>query len=172
MKYPEYYNQDLSKITEIKKIVEYNTNKTCDVQQKIIIDGSNVAWYSFKNETEKKPDIGNIEYLINALKDSGYSDIVLFMDASLKHQVDDIVLFDRFINRIDVPSISVPANSNADLFILDYAQKNRAMIISNDQFRDHVNNGIISESLLRQLLVKYTIVDKTVSMVQQDRGLI
>ncbi|MDO5851424.1 MAG: Zc3h12a-like ribonuclease [Methanobacteriaceae archaeon] len=104
---------------------------------KIIIDGSNVAYYGRKaDETTGKitPSIKTLKVAIETIKKLGHEPIVL-ADAPLRHEIDDKEQFNQMINNEEV--FPVPAGTIADHYILNLAYEKDAKILSNDYFRDY-----------------------------------
>ncbi len=99
---------------------------------KVVVDASNVA-HHVKNENSE-PQITNILAAVKALEESG-DEFVIIADASLRHDIDDKVKFEKLLESDNVEE--VPAGNDADHFILDIATREKAKILSNDKFRDY-----------------------------------
>lgn len=104
----------------------------------VVVDGSSVA------EAEKtgtgQPKLANIERMVQALVDEkGYSrkKIIVFVDASLRHKIDDAAKLETMIAKRVVHQ--VPSGTQADEFILKYADELNATVVSNDDFRDYLH---------------------------------
>ena len=103
---------------------------------KVIVDGSNVAYYGQQpdEETEKvTPSLKTLKVAILTLKKLGHEPIVL-SDAPLRHEIDDKDGFNELIQKGIVTP--VPAGTIADHYILNMAYEENAKILSNDFFRD------------------------------------
>jgi hypothetical protein len=102
-------------------------------REKILVDGSNVAWMSKK---DGKPNIDNIEIIKMALCDQGYDPIVI-VDASLRHLIpaSDRERFEKWIGEERV--IQAPAQVRADEALLKFAEERGLTIVSNDTFREY-----------------------------------
>lgn len=101
--------------------------------QMIIVDGSNVAWGSRKSELGQKPLAKNISLVIEALKQKGFGNILTIVDAALVYQVEDKDEYARLEREgIIEPA---PAENDADNFIIKYAKKNSAFVITNDTYK-------------------------------------
>jgi len=62
----------------------------------IIIDGSNVAWDTVRDkEKGDKPSAKNIKLVVNSLKNKGFKEVIVIVDASLYHQIEDKNIFDE-----------------------------------------------------------------------------
>ena len=101
--------------------------------EKILVDGSNVAWMSKK---DGKPDIENIEIIKLELEDKGYNPIII-VDATLRHIIPegDKKRFEKWIDEEKV--IQAPAQVKADDALLKFAEERGLKIVSNDTFRDY-----------------------------------
>ena len=99
---------------------------------KVVVDASNVA-HHVKNENSQ-PQMANILAAVKALEESE-DEFVIIADASLRHEIDDKVAFEKLLESENVEE--VPAGIDADHFILEIAYSERAKILSNDKFRDY-----------------------------------
>lgn len=161
----EYYNT----VKEIAKILNFKVNNTfCSEKQKLVLDGSNIALYNANNKDKKTACLNNIQLITNELYKRGYREIILFIDASLRHQVENIAVFTNFISNYGLKSVEVPSGTNADLFIIDYAIKNNAIIVTNDKFRDHIESGKITLEFLKTHKLNYVIVDNQALIVNSN----
>lgn len=96
-----------------------------------VVDGSNVA---YENRTsDGKPRVANLTAVCDALEAEGF-DVTVIVDAALFHQVDDPAALDELIDRGVIHQ--APAGTDADYFILEYADETRAIVVSNDRYRD------------------------------------
>ena len=102
--------------------------------KKVIVDGSNVAWNEGSKDQGDKAHAKNIKLVVKSLKEKGYSDIEVIVDASLRHQVDDLDIFAELAIKGILKE--APANRSADEFIIKYAKDKNAYIVSNDTFKD------------------------------------
>lgn len=96
-----------------------------------VVDGSNVAHEH--RTAEGKPRVSNLTAVCDALEAEGF-DVTVIVDAALFHQVDDPAALDKLIERGLIHQ--APAGTDADYFILEHAEKTRAVVVSNDRFRD------------------------------------
>ena len=104
---------------------------------KVIVDGSNVAYYGQQpNEETGKitPSLKTLKVAISTLEKLGHEPIVL-ADAPLRHEIDDKDSFNEMIKNDEV--FPVPAGTIADHYILNLAYEKDAKILSNDFFRDY-----------------------------------
>ncbi len=104
---------------------------------KIIVDGSNVAYYGQQPDEKTgkvTPSLKTLKVAINTLKKLGHEPIVL-SDAPLRHEIDDKDGFNEMIQNEEV--IPVPAGTIADHYILNLAYEENARILSNDFFKEY-----------------------------------
>ncbi|MEW6070101.1 MAG: hypothetical protein AB1485_05740 [Candidatus Thermoplasmatota archaeon] len=99
--------------------------------ERILVDGSNVAWSLKKNG---KPNIDNIEIVRLELEKQGYKPIII-VDANLRHLVseEDKERLEKWIDEEKV--IQAPAHVKADDALLKFADERRLKIVSNDTFK-------------------------------------
>ena len=107
----------------------FQVNKLQD--RKVVIDGSNVAHNSQGNE-KSKPAYANIILLVNELKAKGFTHIKVINDASLKHKISDIEKLGELKKLAEVSES--PAETAADIFLINYVKSNHCLLISNDGF--------------------------------------
>lgn len=128
----------LQKSEHVKKYGHYDTDgeyfETKLVKDRsVVIDGSNVAHNSAGN-TDGKVLISNIIIMVKELQRRGFTDITVITDASLKHRVEDKE------NLIDLKEIATcleaPAETSADIFIIQYVKHDHCLLVSNDVFRE------------------------------------
>jgi hypothetical protein len=113
----------------------------------VLVDGSNVAHSS----EGAKPRLANIVAVRDKLREEGH-DSVIVADAALRHQIDDSDGYERLVDEGVVRQ--APAGTDADYFILSFAEELGASIVSNDRFRDRIQH--FPEAGKR--LIKYMIV--------------
>lgn len=103
-----------------------------------VIDGSNVMFW--KTGT---PTLESVAEVIAAVEAAGYAAGVIF-DANAGYRLRGAYLSDRALGRTlglrRDRVLVVPRGTQADPFLLDFAQKARAIIISNDRFRDRIGS--------------------------------
>jgi hypothetical protein len=113
----------------------------------VLVDGSNVA-FSSEGETGV---LRNIVTIRDRLVAEGFKPIVV-VDAALRHKIDDEVGYERFVDEGLIKQ--APAGTDADYFILSFAEELDASIVSNDRFKDRIKQY----PALRKRLIKYMIV--------------
>ncbi len=98
----------------------------------IVVDGANVAYA--ERTKQGKPKVSNLVAVRRALEQRGYEPIII-ADASLRYEVDDP---DQLETLIDSQVIrQVPAETDADYFVLETAEQQNAPVVSNDQFEPY-----------------------------------
>lgn len=124
----ELTDEDKSKSSKTEAVLAEGKLKN-----KILVDGSNVALASKK---DGKPKIDNIERIRLELEKRDYDPIV-FVDASLRHRLpeSDKKRFEKWIDEDKV--IQSPAGVRADNPLLEYADKHKLKIVSNDTFKEY-----------------------------------
>jgi len=105
---------------------------------KIIIDGSNVAF--FQRNENKEARIQNLEILLNfleTLKDDFGIKYQIITDASLQHRIDDDVKLETLYNTGKI--IQCARGIKADDIIIEYTKRHpeETIIISNDCFKEY-----------------------------------
>jgi Zc3h12a-like Ribonuclease NYN domain len=114
---------------------------------KALVDGSNVA-HSSEGE---KARLRNIELVVQKLEGEGLDPIVV-ADAALRHQIDETQKYEQLIDDGEIRQ--APAGTDADYFILSFAEELDASVVSNDRFKDRIKQY----PALRKRLIKYMIV--------------
>lgn len=114
----------------------------------VLVDGSNVA-----HSTEGgRARLANIDAVRAKLREEGI-DSVIVADAALRHQIDDAEAYERLVDEGVVRQ--APAGTDADYFILSFAEELDASVVSNDRFRDRIDGF----PEVRKRLIKYMIVE-------------
>ena len=94
-----------------------------------VVDGANVAYAEMTDDD--RPRVANLEAVRAALEARGYR-VVVIVDASLRHRVDDP---DRLEELLDEGLVhQAPAGTDADYFLLETADRSGAIVVSNDTF--------------------------------------
>ncbi|MEM4687830.1 MAG: hypothetical protein QXH65_01720 [Thermofilaceae archaeon] len=99
----------------------------------VVIDGSNVAYAA--RDSLGRPRARNILLAVNWAREKGYTPLVV-VDASLKHHIDDPFTLDSL--RARGVLYEAPARTSADAFIISIAEKQGALILSNDTFKEYL----------------------------------
>ena len=117
----------------------------------VILDGSNIAWE--EKSHSNKPQINNIEAMINRLSRVNFKKIVTVADAALRYQIDEQKRLDRLVKEGAMKML--PARVDGDKFILRLAEEENAMIVSNDMFKEFRE----SAPWIDERRIPYTILD-------------
>jgi hypothetical protein len=123
-----------------------------------IIDGSNVA-YSTEGGSAR---LANIRLVMEKLTEDGYEPVVL-VDAALRHQIDDGRTYEEMVDGGTIRQ--APAGTDADYFILSFAQELDASIVSNDRFRDR--EAAFPD--LNNRMIRYMIVNDEVVFEKRNK---
>ena len=116
--------------------------------ERVIVDASNVA-----HSTEKlAPKLANVRLVRDRLTEDGLTPI-LVADAALRHQIDDADGYEALVKAGEIQQ--APAGTDADYFILSFAEELDASVVSNDRFRDRID----AFPEVRKRLIKYMIVE-------------
>ena len=121
---------------------------------KVILDGSNIAWEE-KNSLDK-PKISNIENMINRLSKVNFNKIITVADAALRYQIDNQKRLDKLVKEGAMKML--PARVDGDKFILRLAEEEKAMIVSNDMFKEFRE----MKTWIDQRRIPYTILENEV----------
>lgn len=97
-----------------------------------VVDGANVA-YLDKTE-DGKPRVSNLTAVRDVLKAMGFVPVII-MDAALRYEVDDEKQLEHLLDTEDFQQ--APAGSDADYFVLSFAQDEDSIVVSNDQFEEY-----------------------------------
>ena len=114
----------------------------------VLVDGSNVAHSSEGGQAR----LANLLAVREKLREEGL-DSVIVADAALRHQIDDADGYERLVEGGVVRQ--APAGTDADYFILSFADELDASVVSNDRFRDRIG----SFPDVRKRIIKYMIVE-------------
>ena len=87
---------------------------------------------------------------------------VVVADAALRHKIDRPAEYERLITNGVVHQ--APAGTDADYFILSFARKMHARILSNDRFRDRAKEF----SRERDRIIRYMIVQGEVVLERRN----
>jgi hypothetical protein len=98
----------------------------------IVVDGANVAYIEESKEGE--PKVSNLVAVRKDLEARGYEPVII-VDASLRHQVDDPDQLEALMD--DQKIHQAPAGTDADYFILQFAEQKDALVVSNDEFEQY-----------------------------------
>lgn len=117
-----------------------------------IVDGSNVA-HSTEGGAAR---LSNILVMRDKLAEKGWEPVVV-VDAALRHQIDDRAGYEQMVD--DGKVKQAPAGTDADYFILSFARELGARVVSNDRFRDRMDEfKDVSRRFIRYMIVEGEVV--------------
>jgi hypothetical protein len=120
----------------------------------VVIDGANVAYE--ERSAGGKPKLSNLLKVSRELEERG-QEAVIIVDASLKYDIDDQEQLEKLIKSQAVRQ--VPAGTDADYFIIQFAQELDATIVTNDRYKDYAEQyPWVSERRLPYMIVKGEVV--------------
>jgi hypothetical protein len=123
-------------------------------KEMIVIDGANVAYE--EKSAGGKPKLSNLLKVRRELEERGFEAVIL-VDASLKYDIDDQSQLETLIRSQQVRQ--VPAGTDADFFIIQLAGQLDARVVTNDRYKDYVEQyPWISERRLPYMIVKGEVV--------------
>src|SRR5919112_4462155 len=120
----------------------------------VVIDGANVAYE--ERSAGGKPKLANLLKVRRELEERG-CEAVIIVDASLKYDIDDQEQLETLIQSQQVRQ--VPAGTDADFFIIQFADQLDALMVTNDRYRDYAERfPWIPERRLPYMIVKGEVV--------------
>ena len=120
----------------------------------VVIDGANVAYE--ERSAGGKPKFSNLLKVRRELEEKGFEAVIL-VDASLKYDIDDQEQLENLIRSQQVRQ--VPAGTDADFFIIQFADQLDALIVTNDRYKDYAHQyPWIPERRLPYMIVKGEVV--------------
>lgn len=128
----------LRKNEDIKRFGTYHHDRevftTRSVQERhVVLDGSNVA-HNSHGSRQSVPKVENLRRMMDDLKKRGFKDVKIIVDASLKHKIDDREALEQFASEVNY--YESPANTSADVYVINHVKKHNCLMISNDHFRE------------------------------------
>ena len=120
----------------------------------VVIDGANVAYE--ERSAGGKPKFSNLLKVRRELEEKGFEPVIL-VDASLKYDIDDQEQLENLIRSQQVRQ--VPAGTDADYFIIQFAQELDALIVTNDRYKDYAQQyPWVNDRRLPYMIVKGEVV--------------
>ena len=120
----------------------------------VVIDGANVAYE--ERSGGGKPKLSNLLKVRRELEERGQEAIII-VDASLKYDIDDQEQLEKLIQSQQVRQ--VPAGTDADYFIIQFADQLDALIVTNDRYKDYTQQyPWIPDRRLPYMIVKGEVV--------------
>src|SRR5215207_4145519 len=120
----------------------------------VVIDGANVAYE--ERSAGGKPKLSNLLRVRRELEERG-QEAVIIVDASLKYDIDDQSQLETLIRSQQVRQ--VPAGTDADYFIIQFADQFDARVITNDRYKDYLEQyPWITDRRLPYMIVEGEVV--------------
>jgi Zc3h12a-like ribonuclease protein len=118
----------------------------------VLVDASNVA-HSSEGMAAR---LANIVAVRDKLREEGL-DPLLVADAALRHQIDDAPGYERLVERGELRQ--APAGTDADYFILTFARELGAQVLSNDRFKDRIDQyPDVRDRIIRYMILAGEVV--------------
>ena len=120
----------------------------------VVIDGANVAYE--EKSAGGKPKLSNLLKVKTEMEARGFETVII-VDASLKYDIDDQSRMEALIESQHIRQ--VPAGTDADYFIIQFAHELDALVVTNDRYKDYVQQyPWITERRLPYMIVKGEVV--------------
>jgi len=127
---------------------------SADGKKTVVIDGANVAYE--ERSAGGKPKLSNLLKVRRELEERGFEPVII-VDASLKYDIDDQDQLETLIRSQQVRQ--VPAGTDADFFIIQFAHELDALMVTNDRYKDYSDRyPWIPERRLPYMIVKGEVV--------------
>ena len=127
---------------------------SADGKKTVVIDGANVAYE--ERSAGGKPKLSNLLKVRRELEERGFEPVII-VDASLKYDIDDQEQLETLIQSQQVRQ--VPAGTDADFFIIQFAHELDALMVTNDRYKDYADRyPWIPERRLPYMIVKGEVV--------------
>ena len=125
-----------------------------EAKEVVIIDGANVAYE--ERSAGGKPKLSNLLRVRGELEGRGL-EAVIIVDASLKYDIDDQSQLETLIRSQQVRQ--VPAGTDADYFIIQFADQFNARVVTNDRYKDYLDQyPWITDRRLPYMIVEGEVV--------------
>jgi hypothetical protein len=125
-----------------------------EAKEVVIIDGANVAYE--ERSAGGKPKLSNLLKVRGELEGRGLEAVIL-VDASLKYDIDDQSQLETLIRSQQVRQ--VPAGTDADYFIIQFAEQFNARVVTNDRYKDYLEQyPWITDRRLPYMIVEGEVV--------------
>lgn len=171
----DYLNEVFNKSNDPVKNY-YNGNKRYLRGNKrlIILDGCNVAC-GFTNSPNFS--VRGVEIALEMFKLKGHPVVAIVPENRLKNMTDDQGKFERLVAKrkiILTPCKNLPSNrtcSYDDRFMMDIAHAMDGAIVSNDNFRDLLNENSDYDRIINSRVIGFTWVDELFLIPEDPYGL-
>jgi hypothetical protein len=120
----------------------------------VVIDGANVAYE--ERSAGGKPKLSNLLKVKRELEGRGF-EAVIIVDASLKYDIDDPTQLETLIRSQRVRQ--VPAGTDADYFIIQFADQLDARVVTNDRYKGYAEQyPWVAQRRMPYMIVKGEVV--------------
>lgn len=153
----------------VKKVGNYDCNnlifarkdEVVTRKKNIVLDGSNIAWGNGSRENGDCPKISNLVLMFNYLSKFNFDKITCFADANIEYIIDEKDILKKMIKKNEIQLI--PANTDADIYIIEYAKENNCLIVTNDTFKkDYLQTNQWLRLNISDIRIPFIIKDNTV----------
>lgn len=131
----------------------------------VVLDGSNVA-HNSNVDPKSPPKVENLKRMTQYLTDKGFEDILVVVDASLKHQVEDPEALEAYAKTVNYKEAE--AYTSADITIINYVKQHNCLMISNDLFRDWKAIDLWLKDNIDYYRLTFKITDKKVFLPELE----
>lgn len=128
-----------------------------------VVDGANIAY--IEKTHDGAPKMANIIAVRSVLEENGYEAIII-VDASLVYEIDDRPQLEALIQRQAIRQ--VPAETDADYFIIQIAEELEALLISNDQYKPYQKDHAWIDKRRVPVMIVHGIVQLYVPKLEKD----
>ena len=120
----------------------------------VVIDGANVAYE--ERSAGGKPKLSNLLKVKRELEERGF-EAVIIVDASLKYDIDDQAQLETLMRSQQIRQ--VPAGTDADYFIIQFADQLDARVVTNDRYKDYAEQyPWVTQRRMPYMIVKGEVV--------------
>jgi len=120
-----------------------------------VIDGANIALTV--RDSENRPMISNLYQLVEQLHTLGIKQFKVLSDRKLHYDTDNQEAYVALKERDTFDE--TPGGTEADYFILQFAKRKDAFIISNDMFREHYSR--FGKEWVKKKRITFSFIDGT-----------
>jgi hypothetical protein len=133
--------------------------------KKVVVDGNNVAYD--ERDAQGRPRLRNILAMTQALKQHGYTKVIVLVSAKLKYYIDEpkrlaLLLANQIIRE-------APAGSDDDRFIIHTARQLKGRIVSNDLFREYTE---AERAWIQARQLKFRIIEGAVIFEELEPNMV
>ena len=133
-----------------------------EVREVVVIDGANVAYE--ERSAGGKPKLSNLLKVRRELEERE-QEAVIIVDASLKYDIDDQSQLETLIRSQQIRQ--VPAGTDADYFIIQFADQFNARVVTNDRYKGYLEQY----PWITDRRLPYMIVEGEVVLYDEHQGI-